>query len=222
MENIKAWSYTRYAVFKTCPFKAKLQYIDGCKEPANSAMDRGSGIHADIEAYLKDDTDRLSDNVKGCRKELMLVKALEECNVHVEDCWAVDAELKPVDWYAPEAWCRAKVDCWYQPAAQTIVIIDHKTGKRRQEHIMQADLYAAMAKWMMPATRKITVKFFYVDNDEVNEFDYDSKGIQDACDEWQKRGQHMCQQTEFPQKPSNNCRFCHFSARSAGLCPHGE
>jgi hypothetical protein len=47
-----SFSNSSIKLYETCPFKYKLQRIDGFQEPTGTAAERGKMIHAELEAAL--------------------------------------------------------------------------------------------------------------------------------------------------------------------------
>ena len=51
--RITSWSFSRWSCYSSCPYKAKLKFIDKLKEPGSPQMDRGTVIHELAEHYVK-------------------------------------------------------------------------------------------------------------------------------------------------------------------------
>ncbi len=214
--TIDAWSYSRYSTFKQCPYRAKLLYIDKLKEPDNDAMHRGSQIHSKIEDFLLGVDDTLDPCVKGLKSFIYTLRG--QPNLATELEWAVDKEGAKADWFSKDAWLRAKADAvWPWKGSNAGSIIDFKTGRQYHEHIEQAELYAVVAH-LVEGWETVRVGFWYVDNDETTSVDYNLEELKGLKTKWFKRGQYMCERTEFERKKSSKCRWCFFNAANAGLC----
>lgn len=213
-DNIKAWSYSRYAVYQQCPYKAKLLYIDKHKEPSNEAMDRGSKIHSAIERYLKGEDAELCSSVKCCRE--FITKLRDKEDIESELSVAINKDLHLVGWFDRDAWLRLKVDAIYK-ADDTVHIIDFKTGKERESHVEQAEVYSMAGQLLYPGKRVI-VTFLYVDSGKDTNYAYSPARVKELFNEWVKRGEYLCSKTSFQKKPSVLCGWCYFNANNAGLC----
>jgi hypothetical protein len=51
-KDFKIISYTQYSMWKQCPYKWKLSYIDGHKTPQNIHFTFGTSLHETIQEYL--------------------------------------------------------------------------------------------------------------------------------------------------------------------------
>jgi len=56
MGALKAWSYSKFSCYKTCPFQFKCKYIDKLKEPPAPPLVRGIAIHQECEDFLNGET----------------------------------------------------------------------------------------------------------------------------------------------------------------------
>ena len=221
VEKITAWSNSRYNTYETCAYKAKLIYIDKKKEPANPAMERGSEIHKLAEDYLTRRIKRLPKELKRFDKEF---KALlkDGAPLMVEEQWAFDKNWKSCDWFSKETYCRMMVDVAenYLEMGE-LVLIDHKTGKARDNHIEQCGLYALGAFERFPQADHIVAKLWYLDQGvEVKEEFYRKKDHKKLKTKWAKAVRPMLNDTIFAPRPNQFCRWCHFRKDNGGPCQY--
>ena len=208
---ITSWSYSRYACYEECPLKAKLKFIDKLKEPSAPAMERGIRIHKLAEDFTKGLLKKLPDELKLFAAQL---KELKKSNPMVEETWAFRRDWSQTvynDWNG--CWLRIKTDAACIDG-DTLYVIDHKTGKKREGYHTQLSLYALGAFLMFPQIKKVNTQLWFLDQgeDEVAEFTSEqTKGLQK---DWERRIQSMLNDTRFAPKPSHACRWCPFSKTS--------
>lgn len=226
-KTISAWSYSRLSVWMQCPFKAKLLMIDKLKEPTNAVMERGSEIHKKLERFMDGDISKsfkemgpYKKYLGGLRKDKKKYEAFT-----TEMQVAFNKDLKQVDWFAWDAWLRAILDLYILEDNKKAVIIDYKTGRRRNEHVEQADMYAAifylLNKDTFDKNGKLEVKFLYVDQPNIEEMlekTYNLKTCEKHLKRFLKMGEAMTKDEAFAKKPSNNCKWCYFRKANNGPC----
>ncbi len=126
--KIYPYSYSSLTSFETCPRKHYGERLS--KEfarPFSKAADDGTSIHKQAEDYAIEGT--TFDN--PYRKQITLVvDALKdtEGQFFAEAELAVDKDLKPVGWWDPIAYSRAKIDLLHVTESEA-TIVDWKTGK---------------------------------------------------------------------------------------------
>lgn len=226
-KTILAWSYSRLSTWMQCPFKAKLLMIDKLKEPTNAAMERGSDIHKKLEVYMSAGKGRVFKEMgpykkylSGIRKNKKNYKAFA-----AEMQVAFNKDLKQVDWFGWDAWLRAILDLYILEDDKKAIIIDYKTGRRKNEHVDQANMYAAVFYLLNKDTfdkkGELSVQFLYVDQPNIEEMlekTYNLKMCEKYLKQFLKMGEAMTKDEAFVKKPSNNCKWCHFRKSNNGPC----
>lgn len=229
-KKITAWSYSRWTTYEDCPLKAKLKFVDRLPEPGSSAMDRGSAIHALAEQHA---TGRMSGKpeeklkaeafreefekviLPGFKKEFAEAK---KGNPKAEQEWAFTANWQPTDWFGGGAWCRVKTDLVFTRKKE-LVIVDHKTGKRRDSHHTQLSLYAMAGFLMYEEVENIRTELWYLDDGKpIKTETYERSELGDILDAWEARTTPMLNDTIFAPKPSRACSWCHFRKENGGPC----
>lgn len=235
---IKRTSFSALEKYEKCPFMARLKYVDRIPEPnvPRPAMDRGNAVHKDAEDFVMQESDT---NMKPLAKELRNFTAemwkLREWwplgAVLIEDEWGFKRDWTPCEWNDPEVWLRVKLDVLVFMEGDHYVIIDHKTGKVYQiKHNDQGMVYA-IATWLKyPGVRKVSVEFWYHDQDDMSCVSYTPQQIIDRWAAIEKRFDAMTTATKFPARPSiDNCRYCPYRKEDqldqngyggTGHCPH--
>lgn len=226
-KTISAWSYSRLSTWMQCPFKAKLLMIDKLKEPTNAAMERGNDIHKKLEIYMSADKGRVFKEMGPYKSYLShLRKNKKKYKAFATEMQvAFNKDLAQVDWFAWNAWLRAILDLYILEDDKKAVIIDYKTGRKKNEHVDQADMYAAifylLNKDTFDKNGELTVQFLYVDQpniEEILEKTYNMKTCEKHLKRFLKMGEAMTKDEAFVKKPSNNCKWCHFRKANNGPC----
>lgn len=226
-KTITSWSYSRLATWKQCPYKAKLLMIDKLQEPTNEAMQRGSDIHKKLENYMGDgrkvvfkEMGPYKDYLKGIRQNRD-----KYSEFHTEMQVAFNKELAQVDWFAWNAWLRAVIDLYIvEDDKKHATIIDYKTGRRKNDHVDQADMYAAVFYLLNKDKFNdgiLSIKFLYVDQPNISEMlekTYTIKACELHLKRFVKLGTAMTNDKSFKATPSNMCKWCHFRKSNNGPC----
>jgi CRISPR/Cas system-associated exonuclease Cas4 (RecB family) len=216
VEQITAWSFSRYKAYEACPFKAKLAFINKMKEPPNTAMDRGIRIHSLAEAFVN------AKEGTPCPPELELFEEdfLEARKMHpVVECeWAFTNIWEPTSWFGKDAWCRVKTDLTYT-SGNELIVVDHKTGKRNEDHKEQLSLYALAGFIINHDIDVVRGALWYLDQgapivDQV----YTRNQMGELADAWEEKTRPMLNDTIFAPKPGNACRWCHWKKSNGGPC----
>lgn len=233
-KQITSWSFSRYQLWKQCPLKARLKFIDRLPEPGSAAMDRGSEIHKGIEDYIKGLITRVNKDWNPklfgvLLKDIKSKRKRDIESVTVEDTWAFRADWSETtfdDWN--NCWLRVKVDCSVVGGTEDNVVIDiydWKTGRYRpndeMSYAMQLDLYALGALTLYRDIKEVAVKpqLIYIDEGvQHSPATYTKTDLPRLRKEWEARVKPMLADMKFAPKPNNLCRFCHYRAGNGGPC----
>lgn len=229
--RIIALSYSRIKTHKECPRKAKYKFIDRMKEPGNLAMDRGSEVHKQLEEYIdqKRDVPEILLRAPGVRAFIDVLREIEE--VETEKQYAFDQYWRQTEWFSPSVYMRVVYDAvLWEPETASVLVVDHKTGKRYADHEDQRKHYAYAAFQLWPDIEEVTPRFLYIDLDQVDygttavapppvfHRDKDFKWLQDFCEE---EARQVREDSIFPTRPTARCNWCHFRRSNQGPCDHG-
>lgn len=212
MQQLKAWSFSRYQTYTQCPLKAKLQFIDKLRIAPSPAMDRGRDMHKLCETFLKTPRAKIPPELERFKLELRAIKK-DKAKAEVE--WAFDANYSKVDWFHYKAWLRVKTDALIikPPLAR---LIDFKTGRPKEDHEEQLSLYALAAFQMDSRIQTAVTELWYLDTGDMTPFTFQRKQMADLQDEWEEKTKAMLSDTEFVANPGFLCRFCDFSINATG------
>lgn len=224
VKRITAWSYSRYADYRRCPFYAKLKFVDKMKEPDNMAQSRGTAIHKSAEAYLKGEQRVMPPEFKAFAKEL---KALRDARAIPERQLAFTERFAAeTGWFDPPAWVRVKLDALlFVPAPKRgkapnrVEVYDWKTGKRYvPDHDEQLELYAIAGFLLYPDAEEVLAADWYVDSGTAESRTFKRAELPKLIKTWEARVRPMLTDTEFAPRPNDKCRFCHFRKANGGPC----
>ena len=229
--GIQAVSHSRMKTHEGCPRKAKYKFIDKLKEPPNPAMERGLEIHKNLEHWVNavfanevheeydGSTVRggIYDHIRTVCSEDFLGKP--KYIVEAERQVAFNRNWEVVDWFAPDCWVRVVFDVVAtSPCGSHMFLYDWKTGKIYDDHDDQADLYAVAAYKM--GARAADVKFFYIDQDTVQPYEYSTDELESLVADVEARAELVTSDRLFPTNPGWRCKYCHFRRENGGPCAH--
>jgi hypothetical protein len=237
LTQITAWSYSRFQTYSECPFKAKCSILLKIKEPQNEARARGEAVHKIAQAYVeapkvptlaqlpgpekvKEEFSKMLNTFKKDFAELRKQKAT------CEHQWAFTKDWKSTSWFGSDAWLRIMCDAVYLTAKKLgkglvenkLTIIDHKTGKQREEHEKQRSLYALGGFLLYPDVTEIKAEHLYLDSGERQPTTYVRADLPDLQKEWLNKTKAMLADKRFPPKPGYYCGYCFYSKAKNGPC----
>lgn len=216
VNQVKAWSFSRYLEYAACPLKYKLHAIDKIKEPSNVYAEHGITAHARGEHFLKGSIKQVPDEFKNFKSEMMELRkagAVPEYDLAVTKSWSPTTYD---DWN--NVWCRAKADA-VVVGDDDCFIIDYKTGKEKDNDPLQMELYAVLAMAHYPKVKSFFVELWYLGSSKVTANEYSRKDEKKLRKDWEKRVAPMFKDTTFKPKENDGCRFCFFSKDKTGKCP---
>jgi hypothetical protein len=217
---VTAWSYSRYADYKLCPFKFKCKHIDRIKDQGSAAMDRGSAIHKEGEVFLSTPGKRaVPASYKAFQSQMLELKALKPV---VEQQWGFTQQWTPTGWFGNDTWLRIVLDAGVRYEDNTADVIDFKTGKKYATNEEQVELFSTAPFMKWPDTTHVTTRLWYLDvpdkdeNEVIREYtrrDYDL-----IRKDWTKRVVPMFNDTKFAPRPNDKCKWCSYRKEAGGPC----
>lgn len=234
---IKAWSFSRWWTYETCPAQAGYKFVTKVpvkEEDDSPALVRGKQIHAEAEQYANGTLRSLPINLRLLEpefKELRKLPGPSELQVAFTRAWG------PAEWFDPrgitddlKAWCRVIIDRLV-PASKnkgTVRVIDVKTGKIRENsgYGEQLELYALTGLLMEPKAKEATGELWFTDHGKIirpknakgEEIRFGRDKIPELKAKWESRVIPMLNDTKFAPKPNVGCRWCPYSKAKKGPC----
>ena len=233
IKNVTAWSFSRYGEYKKCPALTKYKVIEKRKEPGNQAMERGNLIHKLAEDYVKGDLAKLPPELLQFKTEFAKLRKMYKAKVRkitVEDSWAFRKDWSETTWDDwNECWVRIKLDCAHMEEDGVLIVTDYKTGKYREEqnadYVEQLELYSLAAFLKYETVHTVLPRLMYLDlgmifNGGAEPIVHTRADLPRLKKTWEKRTKPLLSDTTFAPRPSNNCRWCHFSSAKSGPCQY--
>jgi CRISPR/Cas system-associated exonuclease Cas4 (RecB family) len=213
--KIVAWSYSRLSSWEECPAKAKYKFLLKLPEPASPYAARGTDLHSLAEDYIKGkiiDVPTQLSNVQEYLDELKHADTKTELQLAFTEAW------EPTEWFAMNVYCRVIFDA-VRVLPEKTVVVDHKTGKKRQdEHTDQLRLYALATFKQWPETPVVDAQVIYIDQAERLRMTFTKDKIPELQAYWDERAGKMRADDMFSPRPNPNCKWCHYRKSNGGPC----
>jgi predicted RecB family nuclease len=129
---------------------------------------------------------------------------------------AVNADLKPVDWFAKDVWLRSIADVLVVDG-DTAYCLDYKTGKVK-DNPTQLQLFAAMVFWHYPQVNKVKTSFIWLKFNETTNATYERRFLDSMWRALKPRFtkvQDTINLGVFKTTPSGLCPWC----AAKNICP---
>jgi CRISPR/Cas system-associated exonuclease Cas4 (RecB family) len=216
-KRITRWSYSLWKTYGTCPRKVKYNKIDGIREPASPAMERGTAIHLEGEDYLNH---KVKTVPKSYEKFTAEMQRLRKAKAVAEEEFAFDMAWNRVPYDSREAWVRAKLDVRVKLGRKHMLVVDFKTGKVYEENRKQLSFYALLVLLVHPEVDVVDTALWYLDQGpEHNQTDrYERHELEDMKAAWTQAPAHLLHDTVFAPRPGFACRWCFYSKSNGGPC----
>jgi hypothetical protein len=212
---VQPWGWSKLDVFRTCKAKFSYQFIDKRPEPGNAAMERGSKMHVDIEAYLQGWISQLPPELLAWKDRFDELKAenfTAEQAVGISKDWIVLP-----DWFDKRTWLRAKMDAKVLKGDK-LAVIDFKSGKYRIPSNDQVELYAIVGQAMHPEVDEVTAEFWYIDQDDFYSKMYTKTELLQLRKKYEQEAGKIYSTEIWTESPSRDCKWCTYSKSKGGPC----
>jgi hypothetical protein len=223
LPTLTAWSYSRYADYRRCPFYFAYKHLLRIKDPPGPAMARGRDIHKEGEVYLsaKRAPKKVPDSYANFRTEMEQLRGM---NPSVEQQWGFTSKWEPTGWFGNDTWARVVLDVSVVYPDATADVIDHKTGKKYGSNDEQMELFglATFKKFAEMNLQHVTTRLWYLDvqpsdgNEVIAEFK--ASEVPALEKDWNKRVRPMFADKKFPPRPNDKCRWCFLQKAKGGPC----
>ena len=222
MTKVMPLSFSRLSTFETC--EAQFDYLYVSKRVPNSsneASEYGDRVHKLLEAKGRGvlDLDSLSAEGRGSLEkwgsvvDVIMKRPGEKLFEHQ---MAVNADLKPVEWFAKDVWIRSIADVLVVDG-DTAYCLDYKTGKVK-ENPTQLQLFAAMVFWHYPEVTKVKTSFIWLKFNETTNATYERRFLDSMWRALKPRFAKVQDTIElgvYKTKPSGLCPWC----AAKDICP---
>jgi RecB family exonuclease len=222
MTKVMPLSFSRLSTFEQCP--AQFDYLYVSKRVVNQSnehSDYGDRVHKVLEAKGKGELDETALSAEGQqtieRWGALVDKVISRSgDKYFEHQMAVNRNLEPVEWFAPDVWIRSIADVLVVDGA-TAYCLDYKTGKVK-ENPTQLQLFAAMVFWHFPDVQTAKTSFIWLKFDEVTNSKYERRflgALWSALEPRFDKVQEVINLGVFETKPSGLCPWC----AAKEICP---
>lgn len=225
---VKAWSFSRWDMWHTCPLLFKLRHIDKLEEPTGEAMLNGRRVHNTLKDYLLLAPDQVRPTAQveaaaqAAGKAWSLVQEVAAFdNKVVEQQWGYTVNWAPTSWFGPATWFRSIIDVGVLYDDQTAEVVDWKTGKPRGTYDQEMELFAISVMARAPQVTHVTTRLAFTDFKSEVFADFPRSDLYNLMRKWNAAVQPMFEDTTFLPRPNDKCKFCHFSRSNTGKCRYG-
>lgn len=215
-EQITQWSLSRYKDYKKCPALAHYKHVLKLREPGNAAMSRGLAVHKLAEAAVAPRA-KLPPELAHHKAHF---KEASKYDCAVEGKWAFTKLWRPVEFFAANVWVRIITDLTIRLKPDTLRVVDHKTGRKYDDHLEDISLYALGAFATYPEVKQVQTEFWYLDQpkDNVTVRAFSIEDVPALKKEWAKKTKPLLVDTTFAPRPNQGCPWCHFRKANGGPC----
>lgn len=198
---MNAQSPTSISTFFTCPRQYEAKYVT--KEVAFSESDNtrfGTAVHAAIEKALKGEAHlpALLEAMSG------LLDGMRALNAKAETKMAITVERTPCAFFDKAAYLRCIADSVID-AGELVILVDWKTGKKR-DHQIQHDVLRECAAAHYPNARRIMTVFVYLFSGECDVQEHERNLMPKELYVQLVHIHNAHTRNEFHPKPSGLCK----------------
>ncbi len=216
---VKAWSYSRIALYEQCPLRFKLKHIDKLPEPQSDAMARGDRIHKTLATCLTNKSFPLPPETK--KFEWLLKELRKAPDVIVEQQWGFTKQWKPTGWFGKDTWFRAVLDVAVMYDDLTAEVGDWKTGKKYGSNNDQMELFGLSLLCQYKPVTYVTTRLVYLDSGDQEFAEFTRGEVPQLKAKWEAKVKPMFEDTVFAARPNDKCRWCHYRRDNGGPCRFG-
>jgi hypothetical protein len=227
MKQREHWTISALKDFETCPAKYRWSYLFEPADwqaigyrlvPARSspAMDRGTEVHLTCEHFLLGEVsaEGLHPAIgPAWRAQLQGLKAF---GAIPEQQWELEEGWHPL--VNGPLWLRMKIDAHYQPGADTLVIIDFKTGKPYPQNMEQVEVYALAGFAKFDSVQEVQGELWYLDHEEPHAKTFKRADAPKLARKWEQRAGRLLGADEYPPRPNRFCAGCPYNQAKGGPC----
>ena len=216
----KTWSYSALDTYRQCPLRAKLRYIDKVPDPGNKYSARGTDIHNELEAIVRDKAP------VPAKYEYFapLLTTLAEQNPTIEKMFMFDDTWKPTT-DRNQAWLFVKQDLMVVQPGEFLLTVDYKSGRKdgnEAKHVAQKILYS-IAGWILyPGLPEYIAEMWYFDQKDISSRTFTEDVLEAARARLDAEVDRMFNDKLFRPRPNQmTCKWCPYGPRGTGHCPVG-
>lgn len=233
------YSFSKIQVYKQCPNKFNLSYIQKIKYYNESlALEKGSFLHQQIEDYFNDEItlfnfklhntsqiqelNTLSSGIIESSKIKTITKYKNNprFKIYIEDSLGFELQnkqLKVINYKKSSVMFKGFIDFYMLDSkTNTGIIIDWKSGKVPQKQYTnntQLKLYGLYIFLKYPNINNIKIQFYYLEHDFTKEWILTRNCSNDIQDKLLNDINEIETDVTFNKKYSPLCRYCDYFQR---------
>jgi CRISPR/Cas system-associated exonuclease Cas4 (RecB family) len=236
------WGWSRLKDWEKCPAYAFYKHLKKLKEPESSHLAYGNEVHEVVQRYSVGATKKLPEALTNFKEEAAWLVAHKR-QVMVEQQYALDGKWQPTEWFDGDAvkkskplpWLRAVLDAvvpevkqplpwakdWKKAVLEkTVIVIDYKTGKFREENQPQLEIYGLTVFAVFPQAQLVDAGFWYLDQGELDRKVFRREDLPKLQKAWLKRVTPMLNDKQFRPNPGRHCTWCAYRKSNNGPCKY--
>lgn len=217
--NAGAWSYSRWDTWHTCPLKYKLRFLDKLPTEQSAAMANGDRVHKNIAKHLQ--TNGAEPLTGFEHHKPFITELLSIDNKVVEQQWGFTRGWGQTGWFAKDVWVRTIIDVGVLYDDMTAEVLDWKTGKHRETHEDQLEIFAISLFARAKQVSHVTARMVYVDAGTQEISEYPRAVYDKLVAKWDREAMTMLHDESLLPRPNDTCKFCDFSRSKGGPCRYG-
>jgi|KBSMisStandDraft_5_1062788.scaffolds.fasta_scaffold00197_8 hypothetical protein len=218
-------SFSKWECHHQCPFQYKCRYVDNLPSIQNAKAARGVDIHASAEVYIKTPDGFKTDLT--WLKDKSIIPVLDAYRFHpngMRHCeykFALDEEWYCCSWKSQHARVRLVFDA-ARFKDDTAYIAEWKSGKPKDTHEQQREMYALGALKLWDPRKKAVVTTYYFDGtEEPQRLTVKPGDLQMLIDKWERRFETIEKDRMWAPRPGFYCKWCSYSKTAGGPCKFG-
>lgn len=211
----RAWSYSALDMFEKCRKKFyHLKVVKDVKEPDNQWQSDGKFIHDALFKYAIDGVP-LPVQIRHMQASADRALALPHDEKHGEMRLCLNEQLKPVDFFAKDAWVRAVLDLVLVLNKEKMAfIVDWKTGKQKPGFDQLRLAAAILSRWM-PEIDSFVVIYAWLKDNEFTRTVITKQELRQVWLDFMPRAAEIDKAektTDFPSNATPLCGYCPVSS----------
>jgi CRISPR/Cas system-associated exonuclease Cas4 (RecB family) len=207
------WSYSSLAEYRKCPRMWKHNHVDRLPTKATRWMRRGNDLHKHCEHYISRQIDHIIPPLLPIAETLT---DLREKGAICERYFRLNK-----DWQVCEKdsqWVKGFLDASYVEN-ETLHVTDFKSGKIKDYHADQLQLYAIVGARAEPVSA-VKVQAVYIDHGKtLHQREYGRDELEEHRQRWHAEAASMlADETYTPTPSAQSCKRCSYKSKDGGPC----
>ena len=208
------------STYEQCPAKYDYKYKEHLPDPPGPAASRGTEMHTLLEILdpSKLETENFPawvEPIAGTLRMLMDGTEIREEKIYLDASWVPCAK--------DERALMCVLDLT-KTKGRKATVVDYKSGKPRDDHKQQLQLYGMAKLIQQPKVNTVFTKNLYLDQPKEKrwmEHEVKRKDLHDLMSSWDSRVFIMQIDDIRAPRPGFYCQWCPYSRDKAGPCKVG-